>query len=52
MHESFEPVSNVTLTREEHREKQASPSFSTVDGMQIDSSDESLENADAPMEET
>jgi hypothetical protein len=40
MDESFEPDSNVTVRRDEHAEKQESPSVSTEEGMQIDESEE------------
>jgi hypothetical protein len=42
MNESFEPDSNVTAESTSHARKQESPSFVTLEGMQIDESDEHL----------
>jgi hypothetical protein len=52
MHESLEPVSNVTLESPMHPVKQVSQSCSTDDGMQIDESDEHDENANFSMHES
>jgi hypothetical protein len=52
MHESFEPDSNVTLERDEHREKHRISSVPTEEGMQIDESDEHFRNAEPEIYES
>jgi hypothetical protein len=46
--ESLEPDSNVTVERDPHLEKHDPPRLSTLEGMQIDESDEQSQNADCP----
>jgi hypothetical protein len=46
---SFDPNSNVTVERALHPLKQAAPTTSTEDGIQIESSDRHLENAYWPI---
>jgi hypothetical protein len=45
MHDSLESDSNVIVERERHRKKHCSQIFSTEQGIQIDESDEQLQNA-------
>jgi hypothetical protein len=49
---SFEPDSNVTVARDQHRSKHHLLSFSTEEGMQIDESREHKQNGDSPIEES
>jgi hypothetical protein len=52
IHDSRDPDSNVTVEREEHPQKQYSPTFVTDAGMQIDEIDKQSENASRSMHET
>jgi hypothetical protein len=52
MNESLEPDSNVTVERDAHFAKQCLPIRSTVEGMQIDVSDEQFENAEWSIHES
>jgi hypothetical protein len=50
--ERTERVSNVTVARQGHSEKELAPSLSTEEGIRIDSNDAHLEKARFPIDET